>query len=210
MNYRTVYSSKLAKLDTHTRDNFDRRSIVTGGLVTTASIGLSSLYGSDSQAAETPEKLFVQPRDRFQFIKGPNKGDFVRPDLLELGGRPQETFPIDASAKILRRKNRLNRILALKLDPAEMDEATRARSVDGVLLYSALCTHRNCTIKSWLAEERRLRCHCHLSIFAALSEGSVESGPARRQLPMVPVGLDDDGFVIALDGFTRKPGAAKK
>lgn len=210
MKYRPVYSSKLTELDKNTRDNFDRRTIVTAALATTISVGLSSLDGSVSQAAETPEKLFVQPQDRFQFIKGPNKGEFLRPDLLELGGRPQEAFPIEPSEKILRRKNRLNRILALKLDPAEMDEPTRARSVDGVLLYSALCTHRNCTIKSWLAKERRLRCHCHLSIFAALSEGSVESGPARRQLPMVPVGLDDDGFVVALDGFTRKPGAAKK
>jgi ubiquinol-cytochrome c reductase iron-sulfur subunit len=98
----------------------------------------------------------------------------------------------------------------LRLDPESMDEETRTRSTDGVLVYSALFTHRSCTIKSWMAEERVLRCHCHLSEFDALSGGSVLSGPARRQLPMVPVGLDDEGFVIAMDGFTSKPGAAKQ
>lgn len=166
----------------------------------------------DAAAAKdvVPEKLPPQTGDRIQIIKGTLKDQLLRPELLETGARPFEAFPIDHTADVLRRKNRLNRMLVLKLDPAEMDEETRERSIDGVLVFSALCTHRSCTIKSWKAEERHLRCHCHLSEFAALSGGSVKSGPARRQLPMVPVGLDDEGYVIALDTFTRKPGGAKK
>ncbi len=186
----------------------DRREVLAAGAG--MAIGFSLLTPNEAEAAKPPEKMPTQKGDRIQIIKGDLKDQSVRPDLLETGARPIEAFPLDPALGVLRRKNRLNRLLVVRLDPAEMDEGTRERSVDGVLVYSALCTHRNCTIKSWKAEERIMRCHCHLSEFAALSEGSVLSGPARRQLPMVPLGLDDEGYVVALDTFTRKPGGAKK
>ena len=186
----------------------DRRNVIVGGAGLI--LGATFLDPEEAEASTKPEKLFPQPGDRIQGIKGDLKAQDLKPEMLEVGARPVEAFPFDPAAGVLRRKNRLNRMLVMRLDPAEMDEETRARSADGVLVYSALCTHRSCTIKSWKEEERIMRCHCHLSEFAALSGGSVLSGPARRQLPSVPLGLDDDGFVIALDDFTRKPGGAKK
>lgn len=170
----------------------------------------ATMGGSGASAAKPPEKLPAQPGDRIQFIKGDLKDQFLKPDLLETGARPVEAFPFDPEAGVLRRKYRLNRMLVLRLDPEEMDEETRTLSIDGLLIYSALCTHRACTIKSWMPDERHLRCHCHLSQFAALSGGSVKDGPARRRLPMVPLALDDEGFVIAKEGFNGKVGAAKK
>jgi Rieske Fe-S protein len=186
----------------------NRRDILAAG--TGLLIGAAITAPGQAEAAKPPEKLPTQAGDRIQIIKGDLKDQFVKPDMLETGARPIEAFPFDPENEVLRRKNRLNRLLVVRLDPAEMDEETLSRSTEGVLVFSALCTHRSCTIKSWKAEERILRCHCHLSEFDALSGGSVLSGPARRQLPMVPLGLDDEGFVVALDTFTRKPGGAKK
>lgn len=186
----------------------NRRDILAAG--TGLLIGAAIGTPDSADAAKPPERMSAQAGDRIQIIKGDLKDQLVKPELLEAGARPIEAFPLDPATEVLRRKNRLNRLLVMRLDPEEMDEGTRDRSVDGVLVYSALCTHRNCTIKSWKQEERIMRCHCHLSEFAALSEGSVLSGPARRQLPMVPLGLDDEGYVVALDTFTRKPGGAKK
>ena len=185
-----------------------RRDVLAGG--TGLLFGAALIAPSDADAAKPPEKLPVQEGDRIQIIKGALKDEMLRPDLLVAGERPVEAFPFDPENEVLRRKYRLNRMLALRLDPAEMDDETRALSADGVLIYSALCTHRACTIKSWKAEERHLRCHCHLSEFAALSGGSVKDGPARRRLPMVPIALDPDGFVIAKGGFNGKVGGAKK
>lgn len=185
----------------------DRRSLVIGSMA--ALTGVAAAGQTAHGANPKPDRIPPQPGDRIQIIKGALKDEFVRPELLEVDARPFEAFPFDPEAEVLRRKNRLNRLLVIRLDTADMDEETLGRSADGVLVFSAMCTHRACTIKSWMPEERHLRCHCHLSEFAALSGGSVMSGPARRQLPMVPLGLDDDGFVIALDGFTRKPGGAK-
>lgn len=186
----------------------NRRDVLTGGAGLI--LGGALLTPKEAEAETAPEKLFPQAGDRIQGIKKDLKKLDLKPEMLEVGARPVEAFPFDPKAGVLRRKNRLNRMLVVRLDPKEMDEETLSRSVDGVLVFSALCTHRSCTIKSWKEEERILRCHCHLSEFAALSGGSVLSGPARRQLPMVPLGLDDEGFVIALDDFTRKPGGAKK
>ena len=191
-----------------TLTDHDRRNVLVGGAGLI--LGATFLTPEEAEASTKPEKMTPQPGDRIQGIKGDLKAQDLKPEMLEISARPVEAFPFDPAAGVLRRKNRLNRMLVVRLDPAEMDEETRGRSADGVLVYSALCTHRNCTIKSWKEEERILRCHCHLSEFAALSGGSVLSGPARRQLPMVPLGLDDDGFIIALDDFTRKPGGAKK
>ncbi len=119
-------------------------------------------------------------------------------------------FPFEPGTETLRKKNRLNRLLLVQLSPDDMDEPTRETSAGGVLVYSAVCTHRGCTIQSWKAEEQHFRCHCHLSEFAPLSGGSVLNGPAKKPLARIPVDVDDEGFVVAKAEFTRKPGAAKK
>ncbi len=192
----------------------DRRTILKAGavLVSGATLDLSGnpAYAESSAKSDSAAKLPPQPGDRIQIAKGELKNQFIKTDSLEVNAIGVEAFPYDPKTEVLRRKNRLNRLVVLRLDPEEMDEATREKSADGLVAYSAMCTHRNCTIQSWKQEERRLRCHCHLSEFAALSEGSVMSGPARKQLPMVPIGTDDEGYIVALDGFTRKPGGAKK
>lgn len=185
----------------------NRRDVVVTGTVAIATLLTAT---SASASEEAPEKLPVQPGDRFQLIKGELKGEFLKPEMLVEGEAPIEAFPYDPSAEVLRRKNRLNRLLVIRLDPDEMDEETRAREVDGVLSFSAICTHRGCTINSWKAEERHLRCHCHLSEFDALSGGSVMRGPSKRQLAMVPLETDAEGYVVATSGFTSKVGGAKK
>jgi Rieske Fe-S protein len=159
-----------------------------------------------ASAADKPDRLPPQAGDRFVIVAGTLQDQIVRVDTLEVGAAPVECFPLDPVNGILRKTNRLNRVLAVRLDAAEMSEATRARSADGVLIYSAICTHTGCTVQAWLPEERHLRCPCHLSQFAALEEGQVKGGPAKRPLAMIPVTLSDDGFVEAADGFTRKPG----
>jgi len=191
-----------------------RREVLKAGavLMSAATLDLSTTeaLAQSSNAPNPAAKLPPQSGDRIQIVKGDLKNQFIKTNSLEVNAKGVEAFPYDPVADVLRRKNRLNRMVILRLDPEEMDDATREKSTDGLVAYSALCTHRNCTIQSWKQEERHLRCHCHLSEFAVLSEGSVKSGPARKQLPMVPIGADDEGYIVALDGFTRKPGGAKK
>lgn len=184
-----------------------RRDLVLTGTAALAGIAIAP---NNVAAATKPEAMEAQEGDRIQLIKGPNKDEFLRADMMELNAPPIEAFPFDPAANVLRKTNRLNRMLVIRLDPSEMDQETRDLSADGLLVFSALCTHRACTIKSWMLEERHLRCHCHLSEFDALSGGSVMNGPAKRRLPMVPLGVDGEGFVVAMGGFNGRLGAAKK
>lgn len=199
---------------------FGRRKVLIGAVATTtlgiANASVSERALADTGATEAGEgatpanELFAQAGDRFQIVRGKLRDQMLRPELLEPDAKPVEAFPLDPSGNVLRRRNRLNRVLALRLSADNMDEETRARCADGVLVFSALCTHRACKIQSWMPEERHMRCHCHLSEFAALTGGTVMAGPARRQLPMIPLGLDSEGFIVAKNGFTDKPGGAKK
>ena len=173
--------------------------------------GLTLISGtSEAAKAKKPEQLPPQVGDRFQITKGPLKGELLRPGLLKVGEAPVIGFPFAPEEEILRRKNRLNRLLMVELDPAAMKDETRERSAEGVLIYSALCTHRGCTIASWKAEELHFRCHCHLSEFTPLDNARPITGPAKKSLAAIPLAVDDEGFVVATGEFTRKPGAAKK
>ena len=150
--------------------------------------------------------------------EGPRKGDWlvkvdddtktpVRAADLKAGEKQVIVYPYDPQAKAPRDGTRLNRILLIKLDPAGMDAATKARAADGVLAYSAFCTHQGCDVSSWLPKEDALLCFCHFSKFAPLKEGASIAGPAPRGLPALPLTVDDGKLVVA-DGFTSPPGKA--
>ncbi|MEM7270500.1 MAG: Rieske (2Fe-2S) protein [Pseudomonadota bacterium] len=191
------------------RATLDQRSFNPAGLTLALGMGLT-LEEARAAAEPKPEKMFPQEGDRIQLIKGEWKGQFLRPEMLELNARPVEAFPFDPRTEVLRTKNRLNRMLLVKLDPVEMDEATAEHSAEGVLAYSAICTHRGCAIKTWKAEDSVMRCHADQTEFSALKGGEVVGGPATRSLPLAPLGLDDEGFIVALGNFSDRPGAPRQ
>lgn len=183
-----------------------RRDVVVGGAALAASAaGLTPSF--TVAASDAPDTLAIQPGDRFEIIKGPLKSELVRADMLTAGDKQYECFPVDPATGIARRKNRLNRALVLRVDPAQLTEETRVRSAgEGILVFSAICTHKGCTIKSWMKEELRLRCHCHLTEFSVTDVGRVMGGPAKFPLPMVPLAVDEGGYIVAAAGFTSEPG----
>jgi rieske iron-sulfur protein len=189
-------------------DGLSRRAVIGYGAAV-AAVGGLGLPGV-AQANEGPLNMPVQPGDRFMITRGKMKNTLLTADLLEAGEKPVEGFPVTPDTNEPRDVYRNNRVLMLKLETAAMDAETRGLSAGGNLVYSAICTHKGCTIKSWMKKQQHLRCHCHLSVFNPLSGGSVESGPARRQLPAVPIEIDAEGYVVAAAGWTETPGAATK
>lgn len=59
--------------------------------------------------------------------------------------------------------------------------------------FSAICTHRGCTVDN--VENGLITCPCHGSRFA-ITDGSVEDGPAPKPLPQYPTRVDNDEIVI--------------
>jgi Rieske Fe-S protein len=107
----------------------------------------------------------------------------------------------------MRDGSRLNRIALVKLDPSKMDDATKARAADGVVAYSAFCTHQGCDVNSWVAAEQAMLCFCHFSKFNPNEGAAVLGGPAPRPLPALPLSSEGGKLVVA-DSFNTPPGKA--
>lgn len=122
-------------------------------------------------------------------------------------GKPLLAFAFDPSTGAVRNESRLDKLVLLRLDDAELDAATKARAAGGVLALSAICTHQACEVKTWLAKEKALVCFCHASKFRPLEAGAVTSGPASRSLPTLPLKLEGGELVVA-GPFSAPPGAA--
>ena len=78
--------------------------------------------------------------------------------------------------------------------------------VNGILCYSKICTHVGCPISLWEQQTHQLLCPCHQSTFDLADNGKVVFGPAARSLPQLPLGLDEEGFLIAMSDFHEPVG----
>src|SRR5205823_450896 len=85
-----------------------------------------------------------QEGDQFVFSSGDRDGQLVTPEYLPLGGPQQLAYPMDPRAKIVRNGSTLNLVALIRFDPAELADETRALAADGVVAYSAICTHQRC------------------------------------------------------------------
>lgn len=99
-------------------------------------------------------------------------------------------------------------MLLTRFDPAELDETTLALAADGVVAYSAACTHDGCPVSSWDAKTFQYVCPCHQSRFDPKAGGALVSGPAYRPLPALPLQLQD-GFLVVAEAFTARPGGGR-
>lgn len=173
---------------------------ILGGSTLALAFGLSPEEAA-AAAQPKPEKMYPQKGDRILLIRGDYKNQLLRPEMLELGAKPAEGFPLDPKTEILRRKNPANRMLVMRRDEAEMDASTRALSADGVLVYSAVCPVCGSQKLAWTPSAPSLGCMCNQHEAAAPEDAQI-GAPIIRRLPMTPLGLDDEGFIVAADSFT--------
>ena len=120
-------------------------------------------------------------------------------------GNPTMAWAVTPDAGVVKSGSRLNRILLVRLDPSELREPTLGRGADGVVAYSAICTHTGCEVGTYLADEQQLYCECHQSKFDPRDQARVTDGPAPRNLPALPLRIVDGRLVVA-GPFTARPG----
>jgi len=129
----------------------------------------------------------------------------LKPDDVPPSGKLTMAWPLNPTDNTVRDGSRLNKVLLLRLDPASLDPVTRDRAAEGVVAYSAICTHVGCDVIVWHPESQRLECPCHYSQFDPAAAAKVESGPAPRPLPALPLKIADGRLVVAKP-FTRRAG----
>ena len=113
-------------------------------------------------------------------------------------GAPQTiAWPFDPIEKILRNGSRLNQVLLLRLDPEKLTPETRLRSANGIVAYTAICTHSGCEVDEWLSDEQLLYCPCHSSKFDPKDGAKVVDGPAPRVLAALALSVIDGKPIVA-------------
>ncbi|MGQ4810418.1 Cytochrome b6-f complex iron-sulfur subunit [Candidatus Entotheonellaceae bacterium PAL068K] len=181
-----------------------RRTVLKGVL------GLGLSWGGLAMAQGiNPTKARPQKDDRFVFLVGDREGDLITPADLPLGGPPVLAYPMEPQTKVIRNGSRLNQVLLLRLDPAELSESTRSHAVEGIVAYSGFCTHQGCPVSVWLEETVAFKCPCHYSVYDPKNGGRVVAGPARRGLATLPLTIVDD-VLVAAGGFVGRVGYTRK
>jgi rieske iron-sulfur protein len=157
---------------------------------------------------DDPKRTRPQAGDRFVFAFGDRKSEAIALNDLPLGGPQVLTYPMDPGSGVVRDGSRLNQVLLVRLDPGQFSEETRANAADGVMAYSAVCTHQGCPVSMWEDEAKTLFCSCHASQFDPRNAAEVVAGPAPRRLAMLPLKMED-GALVAAGGFRGRVGFKK-
>jgi ubiquinol-cytochrome c reductase iron-sulfur subunit len=98
-------------------------------------------------------------------------------------------------------------VIMVRMSPDEI----RAQQGDnwdyeGILCFSKICTHIGCPINLYEHRTHHLLCPCHQSTFDLSDAAKVIFGPAARHLPQLPIGVDDEGYLIARQPFAEPVG----
>ena len=181
-----------------TGGSVSRRTLIKMGIVTGIIVPMPAL-------SQPPSRMRPQLGDLMVFDEGLNIGQVIRPEMLELNQQPVSALAKDPETDTLRDGSRLNRVMITRIDTSKMTERYRDNTADGVIAYSAICTHTGCDVINWDDDELRMACPCHESQFDIYDGGRVVGGPAPRPLAMLPLEIVD-GFVRVAASFRGRVG----
>jgi len=98
-------------------------------------------------------------------------------------------------------------IILVRMEPNEIvSQQGDGWDYQGILAYSKICTHVGCPIALYEQRTHHLLCPCHQSTFDLADSGAVVFGPAARNMPQLPIGVDSEGYLIAMDDFAQPVG----
>lgn len=169
-----------------------RRAILKAGI----GLGIQLSLGQESPGQE--EGASQRPKEGDLLVRaGDSTVTPLTPANIPVGGKQTMAWPMDPTDKTVRNGSRLNRVLLLRLDPEKLSPETKSRAADGVVAYTAICTHTGCEVTEWIPEEQLLYCPCHESKFEPKDGAKVVDGPAPRMLPALPLKLAEGKLAVA-------------
>jgi ubiquinol-cytochrome c reductase iron-sulfur subunit len=114
-------------------------------------------------------------------------------------GLDETDHPLNEKAKAV--------VLMVRMDPRDLkSEQGEGWSYDGIVAFSKICTHVGCPVALYEQQTHHILCPCHQSTFDASDGAKVVFGPAKRPLPQLPITVDDEGYLVAQDGFNQPIG----
>lgn len=148
---------------------------------------------------------------------GPRPGDALdttpwgavpRPRLVDAHGEPirADALPVGALVTVFPEGHAgaadAQTVLIRLAEGTDLRPPTRLEWVAaGHIAYSKICTHAGCPVGLYEVERNLLFCPCHQSSFDVVAGAEPGLGPADRALPQLPLGVDDDGYLVATGDF---------
>lgn len=124
---------------------------------------------------------------------------------------PKQHLPADQARNdqnlgVLERKAKAA-VLLMRLLPEDFQsEKARDWGYYGIVAYNKICTHAGCPVGLYEQQTHHLLCPCHQSTFDVTQDCKVVFGPAKRALPQLKITVDDEGYLIAAQGFMEPVG----
>ncbi len=111
----------------------------------------------------------------------------------------EKTDPLEVKAKAA--------VLMIRLNPNDIKvQKERDWGYQGIVAYSKICTHVGCPVGLYEQQTHHLLCPCHQSTFDITDDCNVIFGPAKRPLPQLKITVDDEGYLVAPQGFKEAVG----
>ena len=179
--------------------DWTRRTLILTTLIIGACVAVLKSAVADEDQPGSDER--PQKADLLVFSEGEHADDVIKPEDLKLGGPPVRAWPKDPKTAVIRKGSRLNEVLIVRLNPADLDDDTRSRSADGIVAYSAICSHAGCPVTAWVKEAAGdndvFKCVCHNSEYDPRQSAQVVFGPAPRRLAALPLATADGSLTVA-------------
>lgn len=170
--------------------------------------GLLASWLIPAARAQTPDAMHPQPGDQFVFLTGPKKGQVIKVEDLPVGGPQVQAYPRDPKSGTVRDGTPYNLVLLARFATDTLAPDTRDRAADGMVAYSAICTHQGCPVNAWSSEKKDFVCNCHGSTYDPRDGAKVVWGPAPRPLPSLGLKVADGAPVVA-SSFSSRVGPEK-
>jgi rieske iron-sulfur protein len=176
--------------------NQERRDLLKSTCAIAGAAAVVSVAGSMPAFAAGQAKGVPEIGDVFVFIDGPNKDKVVTvADVV-----------VDAPAVMVQAKDPNGAVregdnaaaVLYRVAPDKVPADLKAESAEGVLAYSAVCTHLGCMLSNWDAPTKSFLCPCHDSMYDPLQNGKNTAGATSRTLPHFPI-KSDGGKIVVTD-----------
>lgn len=170
--------------------------------------GLSALTVTGSLrpiAKTTPQQ--EPPADGDVLVYADDQTRLVQLGDLAVNAKQTLCYPKDPKSGVVKSGTDNNLIMLTRFDPGQLGPDTAPHAAQGVVGYSAVCTHLCCTVSDWDSKNGWMLCPCHHSQFDPRADGKVMSGPAPRPLPLIPLKTAGGQLAVA-GGFLTSVGCS--
>ena len=183
-----------------TQFEFNRRQLLCGMCALGAGLPVLNAAAQEATTMAPP-----QIDDLLAYAYGDKAGQAGAVNDLDVATQQVFVFALDPATGKMRNGTRMNQVLLVRLDPATLTPATTARSVNGLVAYSGVCSHTGCDVTDWNGEFNRFQCPCHESQFDPGDGARVVGGPAPWQLAALPL-KESNGMVAVAGEFEGRLG----